>query len=115
MVSILPSDVYAEAKALKTHKHVVEGQVEVKSYDQAVSECRHAVEKIAKECRRVNHKYRDPHFDIEWDLKEHYRDCLWSLDKYANDNLCPRSVKRVTVRISTLIFWPRTCDRAEIC
>lgn len=97
MLSILPSDIYAKTKASKTTKGLVEGQFIAKSYDQAVSECRHAVEKIAKECKRVNHKYRDPHFDIEWDLKRRVRDCLCSLDDANGNDLDPQSVKRVTV------------------
>ena len=77
------------------------GQVAVKSYDQAAAECKHAVEKIAKECRRVNHKYRDPHFDIEFDLKRNYRDsrdCLDALGE-VQDKAFPRSVKRITVSV----------------
>ncbi len=54
------------------------------------------MEKIAKECRRVNHKYRDPHFDIEFDLKRWRRDCLDGLNDLDDDEKhCPRSVKRV--------------------
>lgn len=77
------------------------GQIAVKSYDQAAAECKNAVEKIAKECRRVNHKYRDPHFDIEFDLKRNRRDCLDALGE-ASDNAYPRSVKRVPVRVPYL-------------
>lgn len=97
MLSILPSDIYAKTKASKTTKGLVEGQVTAKSYDQAASECKNAVEKIAKECRRVNHKYRDLHFDTEWDLKRGQRDCLCSLQDAEGNSLNPKSVKRVTV------------------
>lgn len=38
------------------------------------------MDKIIEECRRVNQKYRDPHFDLEFDLKTCRRDCLESLD-----------------------------------
>ena len=98
MLSILPQDTYAKTKASKTHKGVIEGRDAAKSYDQAASECKNAVEKIAKECRRVNHKYRDSHYDIEWDLKKGMRDCLCSLDDTEGNDLEPKSVKRVTVR-----------------
>ena len=74
------------------------GQVAVKSYDQAAAECKHAVEKIAKECRRVNHKYRDPHFDIEFDLKRGQRDCLDALGE-VETKAYPRSVKRIPVSV----------------
>jgi hypothetical protein len=97
VLSILPSDIYAKTKASKATKGLVKGQGAAKSYNQAASECKNAVEKIARECRRVNHKYRDPHFDIEWDLKKTVRDCLWSLEDSAGDELNPKSVKRVTV------------------
>lgn len=40
---------------------------------------------IVKECRRVNQKYRDPHFDLEIDLKLNRRDCLDSLDNVKDD------------------------------
>ena len=75
------------------------GQTAVKSYDQAAAECKHAVEKIAKECRRVNHKYRDSHFDIEFDLKWNRRDCLDALGR-VEDEADPRSVKRIQVGVS---------------
>lgn len=74
------------------------GQIAVKSYDQAAAECKHAVEEIAKECRRVNHKYRDPHFDIEFDLKRNRRDCLDALGEVP-DKTYPKSVKRIPVSI----------------
>lgn len=38
------------------------------------------MEKIVKECRRINQKYRDPHFDLEFDLKMNRGDCLTGLD-----------------------------------
>lgn len=97
MLSILPADIYAKTKASKTQKGVVRGQFAAKSYNQAAAECRNAVEKIAKECRRVNHKYRDSHFDIEWDLKRRTYDCLCSLGDSEENGLDPKSVKRVSV------------------
>ncbi|KAL9131646.1 MAG: hypothetical protein Q9217_000457 [Psora testacea] len=94
--NVLPSDIYAQNKALKTPKGEVNGQRAVKSYDQATLECKRAVEKIAKECRRVNHKYRDQHFDIEFDLKRGPRDCLDGLERKSAASLAsPGSVKRV--------------------
>ena len=72
------------------------GQIALKSYDQAASECKHAVEKIASECRRVNHKYRDSHFDIEFDLKRNRRDCLDALGE-VYEKAYPKSVKRIPV------------------
>lgn len=94
--TILPANVYAKTKAAKSPQGVVHGQGTAKSYDQAAAECRATVEKIAKECRRVNLKYRDQHFDIEADLKRNQRDCLDGLAGSGND-LNPKSVKRVPV------------------
>lgn len=95
--SILPNNIYAETKAAKSPKGVVHSQKAGKSFDEAVAECRHAVAKIAKECRRVNMKYRDPHFDIEFDLKCGKRDTLNGLVPGDGFDLAPKSVKRVTV------------------
>ena len=95
--SVLPNNVYAETKAAKSPKGVVHSQKTGKSYDEAAAECRHAVDKIAKECKRVNMKYRDPHFDIEFDLKWGKRDTLDGLTGGEGASLLPKSVKRVTV------------------
>ena len=103
--SILPNNVYAETKAAKAPKGVVRGQKAGKSYDEARAECRHAVEKIAMECRRVNMKYRDAHFDIEFDLKDGIRDCLDGLAGGDYD-LSPKSTKRVTVCLLTPSSYP---------
>ncbi|KAH8893143.1 cysteine proteinase [Thozetella sp. PMI_491] len=53
------------------------------SYETARAACVAKVDKIVKECRRINQKYRDPHFDLEVDLKKHKRFCLESLDNRA--------------------------------
>ena len=97
--TILPSNIYAKSRAAKTPEGVVHGQAATKSYDEAKAECIEAVNKISKECRRVNMKYRDPHFDIEFDLKWNRRDCLDGLteDRWDEKGLDPRSVKRVPV------------------
>lgn len=56
------------------------------SYEDAAAQCRHKVAQIVRECRRVNQKYRDPHFDLEIDLKLNRRDCLDSLDNVKDDD-----------------------------
>lgn len=96
--TILPSNIYAKSRASKTPEGVVHGQAATKSYDEARVDCIEAVKKIAKECRRVNMKYRDPHFDIDLDLRFR-RDCLDGLteDRWDVKNLAPKSVKRVPV------------------
>lgn len=70
------------------------------SYETAAAMCRAKVEKIVRECRRVNKKYRDPHFDLEADLKLGRRDCLESLSNFdrlenPGKNFKPGSAKRV--------------------
>lgn len=94
--TVLPDNPYARSKAARLPKGVVKAQGAGKSYEQASKECYRAVERIAKECRRLNQRYTDPHFDIEMDLKNGPRNCLNGLD---NDNMYmhPKGVKRVTV------------------
>lgn len=71
-------------------------------YDDAAAMCRAKVEKIVRECRRINKKYRDPHFDLEADMKLGRRDCLESLcnldfklAKAPGYDFKPQSAKRV--------------------
>lgn len=94
--TILPGNHYAKTKAAKSQEGVIPSQSAGKSYEEAAVECKAAVEKISKECRRLNLKYRDPHFDIEWDLKCSRRDCLDGLVSMGWD-MAPRSVKRIPV------------------
>ncbi|KAL8666873.1 MAG: hypothetical protein Q9202_001113 [Teloschistes flavicans] len=101
--SILPENVYAKTKAAQSPAGLVHGQATGKSYEQAAADCRAAVTKIAKECRRVNLKYRDPHFDIEFDLKRNRRDCLDSLSRESD--LGPKSVKRVPDIFDNPVFF----------
>ncbi|MCJ1248506.1 hypothetical protein MMC30_005724 [Trapelia coarctata] len=92
--SILPGNVYAKSKAANEPRGVVRGRAALKSYEETKNDCIAAVEKIAKECRRVNMRYRDPHFDIEFDLKWNKNDCLEGL-VYTGERFTPNSVKRV--------------------
>ncbi|EON68133.1 hypothetical protein W97_07282 [Coniosporium apollinis CBS 100218] len=93
--TILPDNLYAKRAAAHAPKGVVPGQNAVASYAEAVESCKSKVAKIVKECRRINQKYRDPHFDIETDFKRVYPpDCLTTLDE-TGTRLFPGSVKRV--------------------
>ena len=96
VTNILPKNPYARSKAAHEPKGTVYGHGARESYDEAKAECIAIVEKIAKECRRVNMRYRDPHFDIEWDLKSKKRDCLDGLLLYPDAGQ-PKSVKRIHV------------------
>jgi hypothetical protein len=104
--TVLPDNPYARSKAARNSKGIVKGQDAGKSYEQAKKECVRAVDRIANECRRLNQKYSDPHFDIEMDLKSGRRNCLDGLDA-ENDAMRPRGVKRVTVSGSQNT-WRRT-------
>lgn len=94
--TVLPNDPYARRKAEKTPHGAVSGQRAAKSYEEAKLECERDVDRIVKECRRLNQKYRDLHFDIEWDLKSGQRNCLDGLST-PGDGMKPKGVKRVTV------------------
>ena len=91
--TILPDNDLARKKAAKTPKGAVKGVQVAKSYEQAKAECERDVNRIIRECRRTNQKYRDPHFDMEVDLKSHMRDCIDSLK--GDSGMKPRGVKRV--------------------
>jgi hypothetical protein len=92
--TILPDNVLARKKAAKTPKGAVKGVRVAKSYLEAKAECERDVNRIIRECRRTNQKYRDPHFDMEVDLKSHMRDCIDSLK--GDSGMKPRGVKRLT-------------------
>jgi len=74
-------------------------------FERAVQECRAKVRKLIKECRRVNMRYRDATFDLDWDLKWERGYCLNGLENtkfeisgraFANlSSNVPKSVKRV--------------------
>lgn len=101
--TILPDNLYAKRAAAHAPKGSIPGKNALASYEEAVQACKNKVAKIVKECRRLNQKYRDPHFDIEADFKRSQAypdippDCLTSLDKEQSE-FQPMSVKRVEVR-----------------
>lgn len=94
--TVLPDNPYARKKAARTPHGTVTAQRAAKSYEEARAECARDVDRIIKESRRTNQKYRDLHFDIEWDLKSGQRNCLDGLGGRAEE-LKPKGVKRVTV------------------
>lgn len=102
--TILPDNLYAKrAAAHVSNRDTSQWESAVRSYDQAVINCKAKVAKIVRECRRINQKYRDPHFDIESDFKRSRQypgtpaDCLVGISEERTD-LQPLSVKRVEVR-----------------
>ncbi len=94
---MLPIDSYAKKVSESVPRGSVAGENASASYEDAVRICKLKVEKIVQECRRVNQKYRDPHFDIEFDLKWGKLDCLEMLAQPNRKKTIfkPGSVKRV--------------------
>ncbi|KAL6874847.1 cysteine proteinase [Trichoderma novae-zelandiae] len=98
--TVLPQNPYAARVARKNAKAASSSTTTQASYETAAAMCRAKVEKIVQECRRVNKKYRDPHFDLEADLKLGRRDCLESLSNFESlenpgKDFKPGSAKRV--------------------
>ncbi|KAL5350192.1 hypothetical protein ACLOAV_005229 [Pseudogymnoascus australis] len=95
--TILPADSYAKKVSDSAPKGTISSLSSSASYEEAVRTCKLKVAKIVKECRRANQKYRDPHFDIEFDLKWGRRDCLETLKTPNREKSIfrPKSVKRV--------------------
>ncbi|KAI1366143.1 hypothetical protein F5Y08DRAFT_144182 [Xylaria arbuscula] len=96
--TVIPSNQYAARAARRATQAGADTTTQA-SYDEAAAVCKAKVDKIVKECRRVNQKYRDPHFDLEIDLKWNSpHDTLESLcnEKEKPDSTFhPKSVKRV--------------------
>lgn len=97
--TILPDNQYAHRAAARAPVGIAPGRSAQASYEAAVKACETKVNKIVRECRRLNVKYRDPHFDLEADFARTHdgrnpSDCLSSLLE-RNSNLRPQSVKRV--------------------
>lgn len=86
--ALLPKTSQAETLAQRANaKDTTSSAPALASYDEAAALCRAKVDKLIQECRRLNQKYRDPHFDLEFDLKTGRRDCLESLDNIADSDL----------------------------
>ncbi|KAG9228919.1 hypothetical protein BJ875DRAFT_363172, partial [Amylocarpus encephaloides] len=98
--TILPKNTYAKKASEKASKKPSKGESAVSSYEEAARICKEKVEKIVKECKRVNQKYVDKHFDIEFDLKWEQYDTLATLTDSPETagpqcQPLPGSVKRV--------------------
>lgn len=105
--TVLPDNLYAKRAALQAARNPNPSKNAVASYEQAAAMAKAKVEKIARDCRRLNQKYKDPHFDIEFDFMQWQwygdsatEDCLQGLDG-SHEWLRPMSVKRVEVMFFT--------------
>ncbi|RYO77665.1 hypothetical protein DL762_005728 [Monosporascus cannonballus] len=95
--TVIPHNEYIQ-KAVDSRLRTPSGKTTQASYEEAAAVCRAKIDKIVKECRRINQKYRDPHFDLELDLKWGKRDTLETLcntREKQQSSFRPRSVKRV--------------------
>ncbi|TGO66159.1 hypothetical protein BELL_0976g00030 [Botrytis elliptica] len=68
-----------------------QNQLVSEDFERAVQECRAKVKKLVKECRRVNMRFRDASFDIDWDLKWEKGNCLNTLDEIRFE-VCKRAL-----------------------
>lgn len=94
-----PSNIVHASKATPNNLLVSE------DFERAVIECRTKVQKLVKECKRVNMRYRDPTFDLDSDLKWERGYCLnglvhtkFEINARAFSNPTanvPKAVKRV--------------------
>ena len=118
--TVLPDNLYAKRAAVQAARDPNPSKNAVASYEQAAATAKAKVEKIARDCRRLNQKYKDPHFDIEFDFMQWQwgitEDCLVGLDGNS-EGLRPMSVKRVEVyrRSSTTCICFRQDRLADQC
>ncbi|OLN81167.1 Calpain-8 [Colletotrichum chlorophyti] len=96
--TVIPQNAYADK--IGKRSATATGVCTETSYEEAAAICKAKVDKIVQECRRVNSRYRDPHYDLEFDLKFGRRDCLESLwntkgKDPPQSSFMPKAVKRV--------------------
>jgi Calpain family cysteine protease len=102
---VLPQSASDAPKAAPPSRPKPNNLLVSEDFERAVLECRTKVKKLIKECKRVNMRYRDPNFDIDWDLKWEKGDCLnglvrekFQISRQVLSNLnssIPKAVKRV--------------------
>lgn len=91
-LTVLPQNILAEQLSEVQPKDGILTETATASYESAVAKCKVKVASIVRECRRINQKYRDAHFDLE-----DHRMCLQGLSLAPDrDKLdAPQSVSRV--------------------
>ncbi|KAL8907244.1 MAG: hypothetical protein Q9207_001545, partial [Kuettlingeria erythrocarpa] len=118
--TILPGNPHAKQAALTASWSAEHSRNAVVSYQEAALACEAEVERIVRDCRRMNQKYKDPEFDIEYDFMMSLKfqctpDCLVPLKGLNEDNgrLEPRSVKRVEDIFEKPQFSPEGLTASE--
>ena len=101
LFTVLPHNRYAQRAVIEASRKAGTLNNAVASYEEAAKTCKAKVEKIARDCRRLNQKYKDAHFDIEfdfmsWQYCRRTEDCLVALSE-DHTHLRPMSVKRIEV------------------
>ena len=101
LFTVLPDNLYAKRAAVQASRKAGTLKNAIASYEQAAAICKAKVEKIVQDCRRLNQKYKDAHFDIEfdfmqWQWYQRTEDCLVALSA-DHAHLRPMSVKRIEV------------------
>ena len=115
--TVLPGNLYAESAAKKQPKGKSKGETATANYEDAVRVCKEKVAQISKECRRINQKYRDLHFDI--DLNFDGRFCLDMLYiqppwQDGSAKLNPGSVARVGDIFEEPVFFKEGATAGDI-
>jgi hypothetical protein len=109
--NILPRNTRADevaSAALEANQHPIRSVATTRSFGDAVAACKSKVEKISKECRRFNRKYRDAHFDLDLDRKF----CISGL--VETGSLCPATTKRVHDIFTDPIFFKDGVSAGDI-
>ena len=112
------------SKAAQAPKPAPNNLLVSEDFERAVQECRTKVRKLIKECKRVNMRYRDSSFDIDWDLKWEKGYCLNGLlDSRFEINSrtlsgptsqVPKAVKRVHEIFNKPTFLKENGTPAEV-
>ncbi|KAJ7125785.1 cysteine proteinase [Mycena crocata] len=86
------------------------GLVVVSELEKALQECKSTVERIAKECRAQNRKFRDIEFDLENDQEA----CLNGLVPLVGESYSPSDVRRVNQIFENPQFFIDGADSNDI-
>lgn len=110
---ILTNNLFAQRTAVKAtaeQQQPAKSTLATKSFEEAVSNCKKKVEKIARECRSANRRYRDIHFDLTLDG----RFTLDGLTAQQDSALVPRGIARVPDLFENPVFFKDGAKAGDI-